>query len=76
MSDIIIAGLLRGGLIGLPIGLIFAMGRDTWRGQSAIIHYLLFHLFSVWVFCLDWTTLMTVILSTMAYAPSVAESIA
>lgn len=30
MSGIIVAGLLMGGIIGLPIGLIIAMGRDTW----------------------------------------------
>lgn len=29
MSDIIIAGLLMGGFIGLPVGLIVSMGRDT-----------------------------------------------
>lgn len=33
MSDIIIAGLLMGGIIGLPIGLIVAIGRDTWWGK-------------------------------------------
>lgn len=33
MSDIIIAGLFMGGIIGLPIGLIVAMGRDTWWGK-------------------------------------------
>ena len=44
MSDIIIAGLLMGGLIGLPIGLIFAIERDTWRGKvlSFIICYSIF----------------------------------
>ena len=30
MSDVIIAGLLMGGLIGLPVGLVIAIGRDTW----------------------------------------------
>lgn len=30
MSDIIIAGLLMGGIVGLPVGLIVAIGRDTW----------------------------------------------
>lgn len=30
MSDIIIAGLLIGGFIGLPVGLIISIGRDTW----------------------------------------------
>lgn len=29
MSDIIVAGLLMGGIIGLPIGLVIAIGRDT-----------------------------------------------
>lgn len=33
MSDIIVAGLLMGGIIGLPIGLIIAIGRDTWWGK-------------------------------------------
>ena len=33
MSDVIIAGLLMGGLIGLPVGLIIAIGRDTWWGK-------------------------------------------
>ena len=33
MSDIIIAGLLMGGFIGLPVGLIVSMGRDTWWGK-------------------------------------------
>ena len=30
MSDVIIAGLLMGGLIGLPIGLVIAMGFNKW----------------------------------------------
>lgn len=30
MSDVIIAGLLMAGLVGLPIGLLFAIGSDTW----------------------------------------------
>ena len=30
MSDVIIAGLLMGSLIGLPVGLVIAIGRDTW----------------------------------------------
>lgn len=30
MSDVIIAGLLIGGLVGLPVGLVIAIGRDTW----------------------------------------------
>lgn len=33
MSDVIIAGLLMGGLIGLPVGLVIAIGRDTWWGK-------------------------------------------
>ena len=33
MSDVIIAGLVMGGLIGLPVGLIIAIGRDTWWGK-------------------------------------------
>lgn len=33
MSDIIITGLFVGGIIGLPIGLIVAIGRDTWWGK-------------------------------------------
>ena len=33
MSDMIIAGLLVGGLIGLPVGLVIAIGRDTWWGK-------------------------------------------
>ena len=33
MSDVIIAGLFMGGLIGLPVGLIIAIGRDTWWGK-------------------------------------------
>lgn len=33
MSDIIVAGLLIGGIMGLPIGLIIAIGRDTWRSK-------------------------------------------
>lgn len=75
MSDIIIAGLLMGGIIGLPIGLIFAMGGI--RGGAKCYHSLsAVPSFSVWAFCLDWTTPMTALLSTMAYASSVAENIA
>lgn len=33
MSDVIIAGLLMCGIVGLPIGLLFAIGRDTWWGK-------------------------------------------
>ena len=33
MSNIIIIGLVMGGLIGLPVGLIIAIGRDTWWGK-------------------------------------------
>ena len=33
MSDVIIAGLLMAGLVGLPIGLLFAIGSDTWWGK-------------------------------------------
>ena len=33
MSDVIICGLLMGGLVGLPVGLIIAIGRDTWWGK-------------------------------------------
>lgn len=29
MSDVIIYGLLMGGLIGLPVSLVIAIGRDT-----------------------------------------------
>ena len=44
MSDIIITGLVTGGIIGLPICLIVAMGQDTWRGKvlSFIICYSIF----------------------------------
>lgn len=30
MSDVIIAGLLMAGLMGLPVGLIIAISRDHW----------------------------------------------
>ena len=33
MSDVIICGLLMGGLIGLPVSLVIAIGRDTWWGK-------------------------------------------
>lgn len=33
MSDIIVAGLLMGGIVGLPIGLIIAIRHDTWRSK-------------------------------------------
>ena len=33
MSNIIIIGLVMGGLIGLPVGLIIAIGRNTWWGK-------------------------------------------
>lgn len=51
MSDIIIVGLLMGGIIGLPIGLIVAIGRDTWWGKvlSFIICCSIF--FSVGIMC-------------------------
>lgn len=75
MSDIIIAGLLMGGIAGPLIGLIVSMGAI--RGGAKCCHSLFaVPSFSVQAFCLDWTTPMTVILSTMAYAPSVAENIA
>ena len=30
MSDVIIGGLLMSGLLGLPVGLLLAIGRDHW----------------------------------------------
>ena len=33
MSDIIIAGLLMGGIAGPLVGLIVSIGRDTWWGK-------------------------------------------
>lgn len=30
MSDVIIAGLIMAGIIGLPVGLLIAIGRDHW----------------------------------------------
>ena len=33
MSEVIICGLLMGGLIGLPVGLVISIGRDTWWGK-------------------------------------------
>ena len=33
MSDVIICGLLIGGLVGLPVGLVIAIGRNTWWGK-------------------------------------------
>lgn len=30
MSDVIIAGLIMGGIIGLPVGLLIAISRDHW----------------------------------------------
>ena len=33
MSDVIIAGLIMGGLVGLPVGWLFAMGLDKWWGK-------------------------------------------
>ena len=33
MSDIIIAGLIMGGLVGLPVGWLLSMGLDKWWGK-------------------------------------------
>lgn len=33
MSNVIIAGLIMGGLVGLPVGWLFAMGLDKWWGK-------------------------------------------
>lgn len=37
MSDVIIGGLLMGGIMGLPVGLLIAIGRDTWWGKMLAI---------------------------------------
>ena len=75
MSDIIIAGLLMGGIIGLPIGLIVSMG--GMRGGVKCYHSLSVVLsFLAWAFYLNWNMTTTATLSTMAYAPSVAENTA
>lgn len=33
MSDVIIAGLIMAGIIGLPVGLLIAIGRDHWLSK-------------------------------------------
>lgn len=37
MSNVIIYGLLMAGLLGLPIGLLFAVESDTWWGKMLAI---------------------------------------
>lgn len=37
MSNVIIGGLLMGGIVGLPVGLLIAIGRDTWWGKMLAI---------------------------------------
>lgn len=37
MSDVIICGLFMGGIMGLPVGLLIAIGRDTWWGKMLAI---------------------------------------
>lgn len=37
MSDIIIAGFLMAGLLGLPVGVVIAIGRDHWWSKLLAI---------------------------------------
>lgn len=37
MSDVIVGGLLMGGLLGLPVGLVIAIGRDHWWSKILAI---------------------------------------
>ncbi len=37
MSNVVVGGLLMGGIIGLPVGLVIAIGRDHWWSKILAI---------------------------------------